>query len=728
MMTVQIYQVTGMTCAACANRIEKRLQKTEGVIEVQVNLTTNNARVTFDGTQLNDQAIIEKIEKLGFQAALQTEEEPHAEKNVLRQRFILSAILTLPLLWAMAAHFSLTSFIWVPELFMNPFFQLALALPIQLFIGQSFYIGAWNALRSRTANMDVLVVLSTSAAFLYSHYLTFRTIGQSVQHVTLYYESCAVIFTFLLLGKYLEAMAKDRTKNAIRQLHQLQPEVANVLRGKELCQIPVRELVVGDIFIVKAGERIPTDGVVLEGHASIDQSIFTGESLPVGKWRGHSVIGATVNQSGWLKVQTTKVGMDTALTQVIKTVEEAQLSKAPIQRLADEITDIFVPIIIKIALITFAAWYYFFTAQVFGESLEKAIAVLIIACPCALGLATPMSILVVSGRAAQLGILFKQGKYLETLQKVDTVIFDKTGTLTLGKHEVVDMEIHGWKKETFLRLVAGAEMTSEHPLAAAVVAYVKASGISIPTASSFTSYPGYGVHATVEGYSLLIGSPTFLSGKNVDIALVTGTIEAHAAEGKMITLVSINEQLAGYIVLSDTLKEDARSSVQRLIRMGKQTIMITGDNPFTARSIARQAGIEQVYAGILPSKKAELIRSLQAKGKKVAMVGDGVNDAPALMASNIGIALGTGAEISKDSADILIMHGDVKGVVHAFALSQKAMKNIKQNLFWALFYNTVAIPATMLGFLEPWLAGVAMAFSSVSVVLNALRLRNSRME
>ncbi|WP_312116284.1 heavy metal translocating P-type ATPase [Brevibacillus reuszeri] len=725
MTTVQFYQVTGMTCAACANRIEKRLMKAEGVIQVQVNLTTNKARVAFDGTQINDQEIIDKIERLGFQASLNVE-EPHTEKTVLLQRFILSAILTLPLLWAMAAHFSFTSFIWVPDLFLNPFFQLALALPIQLFIGQSFYIGAWNALRNRTANMDVLVVLSTSAAFLYSHYLTFATIGQPAEHLTLYYESCAVIFTFLLLGKYLEAMAKDRTKNAIRQLHQLQPKTANVLCNQEIREIPVEELVVGDIFIVKPGERIPTDGIVLEGHASIDQSIFTGESLPVEKWQGHAVIGATVNQSGWLKVQTTKVGSDTALTQVIKTVEEAQLSKAPIQRLADEITDVFVPILITIALITFAAWYYFFTAQAFGQSLEKAIAVLIIACPCALGLATPMSILVVSGRAAQLGILFKQGKYVETLQKVDTVIFDKTGTLTLGKHEVVDIEIRGWEKEAFLRLVAAAETTSEHPLAAAVVAFVKARGIRIPTASSFTSYPGYGIQATVEGQSILIGSPKFLGSKNVDTTLVMEKVEAHAAEGKMVTLVSINDHFAGYLVLSDIVKEDAKPSVQRLTQMGKETIMLTGDNPFTARSIARQAGIGRVYAGILPSQKAELIRDLQAKGKKVAMVGDGVNDAPALMAANIGIALGTGADISKDSADILIMHGDVKGVVHAFSLSQKAMTNIKRNLFWALFYNVIAIPATMLGFLEPWLAGVAMAFSSVSVVLNALRLRNSK--
>ncbi|MGG1658325.1 heavy metal translocating P-type ATPase [Brevibacillus sp. NRS-1366] len=726
MTTVQIYQVKGMTCAACANRIEKRLKKTDGVIEVQVNLTTNKARVAYDGAQINDQEIIEKIERLGFQATLNLE-EPHSEKTILLQRFILSAILTLPLLWAMASHFSFTQFIWVPEMFLNPFFQFGLALPIQLFIGQSFYIGAWNALRSKTANMDVLVVLSTSAAFLYSHYLTFTSIGLPFHGLTLYYESCAVIFTFLLLGKYLEAMAKDRTRNAIRQLHQLQPKVANILRNQDLYEVPVEELVVGDIFIVKPGERIPTDGLVLEGHASIDQSIFTGESLPVEKWSGHTVIGATVNQSGWLKVQTTKVGNDTALTQVIKTVEEAQLSKAPIQRLADEITDVFVPIIITIALITFAAWYYFFTAQAFGESLEKAIAVLIIACPCALGLATPMSILVVSGRAAQLGILFKQGKYLETLQKVDTVIFDKTGTLTLGKHEVVEVEARGWGKERFLQLVAGAEMTSEHPLAAAVVAYVKNQGISIPTASAFQSYPGYGIQATVERHSVLIGSPKFLVGNHIDVSFIMGKVEAHAASGKMVTLVSIDTKLAGYLVLSDIVKVDALPSVQRLKRLGKEILMITGDNPFTARSIARQAGIERVYAGILPSQKAELIRGLQEKGKKVAMVGDGVNDAPALMASNIGIALGTGADISKDSADILIMHGDVKGVVHAFTLSQQAMKNIKQNLFWALFYNTIAIPATMLGFLEPWLAGVAMAFSSVSVVLNSLRLRSSKM-
>lgn len=723
----QTYQVTGMTCAACASRIEKILTRTDGVIEVQVSLATNKARVAYDDQQIDDEAIIARIEKLGYQARPDKKGEAHSEKDDLLRRFFLSGLLTIPFLWAMAAHFSFSSFIWVPPLFLHPYFQLALALPIQFWIGYPFYAGAWHALKSKTANMDVLVVLSTSAAFFYSHYITFATQPASAHPPTLYYETCAVIFTFLLLGKYLEAMAKDRSKHAIRQLHQLQPKIANVLRPSGVTPVPVTELAVGDIFIVKPGERIPTDGVVIEGRSTVDQSIFTGESLPVEKGSGETVIGATLNQNGWLKVKTTRVGDETALTQVIHTVEEAQMSKAPIQRMADEMTDIFVPIIMTVAVTTFLAWYYVFTSHAFGESLEKAIAVLIIACPCALGLATPMSILVVSGRAAQLGILFKQGKYLETLQRVDTVILDKTGTLTKGKHEVVEIYTKDGEKEEFMRLVAAAETASEHPLAAAIVSYMQSRGGSVPAPSAFTPLPGYGIIANVGDRSVIVGSAKLMNSHNIDISPVQERIRAHAGEGRIVMLVAINHQLAGYIALSDPLKDDAGLAVQRLKKLGKTIVMITGDNELTAWSVARQAGIQRVYAGRLPAEKVQIIKELQKKGKTVAMVGDGINDAPALTAANIGIALGTGADISKDSADVLIMHGELMGVVHAFLLSQQAMKNIRQNLFWALFYNTVAIPATMIGFLAPWVAGIAMAFSSLSVVLNSLRLRRGKL-
>lgn len=723
----QTYQVTGMTCAACASRIEKILTRTDGVIEVQVSLATNKARVAYDDQQIDDEAIIARIEKLGYQARPDKKGEAHSEKDDLLRRFFLSGLLTIPFLWAMAAHFSFSSFIWVPPLFLHPYFQLALALPIQFWIGYPFYAGAWHALKSKTANMDVLVVLSTSAAFFYSHYITFATQPASAHPPTLYYETCAVIFTFLLLGKYLEAMAKDRSKHAIRQLHQLQPKIANVLRPSGVTPVPVTELAVGDIFIVKPGERIPTDGVVIEGRSTVDQSIFTGESLPVEKGSGETVIGATLNQNGWLKVKTTRVGDETALTQVIHTVEEAQMSKAPIQRMADEMTDIFVPIIMTVAVTTFLAWYYVFTSHAFGESLEKAIAVLIIACPCALGLATPMSILVVSGRAAQLGILFKQGKYLETLQRVDTVILDKTGTLTKGKHEVVEIYTKDGEKEEFMRLVAAAETASEHPLAAAIVSYMQSRGVSVPAPSAFTPLPGYGIIANVGDRSVIVGSAKLMNSHNIDISPVQERIRAHAGEGRIVMLVAINHQLAGYIALSDPLKDDAGLAVQRLKKLGKTIVMITGDNELTAWSVARQAGIQRVYAGRLPAEKVQIIKELQKKGKTVAMVGDGINDAPALTAANIGIALGTGADISKDSADVLIMHGELMGVVHAFLLSQQAMKNIRQNLFWALFYNTVAIPATMIGFLAPWVAGIAMAFSSLSVVLNSLRLRRGKL-
>lgn len=727
MTTKQIYQVTGMTCAACATRIEKILTKTNGVIEVEVSLATNKARVSYDDQQIDNDAIIARIEKLGYQAQPEQEGEAHSEKEDLLRRFLFSSVLTVPFLWAMASHFSFSSFIWVPALFLDPYFQFALALPIQLWIGFPFYAGAWSAIRNRSANMDVLVVLSTSAAFFYSHYLTFTASPAPTHQLTLYYETCAVIFTFLLLGKYLEAMAKDRSRNAIRQLYHLQPKVANVLRPTGVTTVPISELVVGDIFIVKPGERIPTDGLVIEGQSTVDQSIFTGESLPVEKWSGQTVIGATLNQNGWLKVKTTKVGSETALTQVIKTVEEAQMSKAPIQRMADEMTDIFVPIIISIAVISFLAWYYVFTSHAFGESLEKAIAVLIIACPCALGLATPMSILVASGRAAQLGILFKQGKYLETLQRVDTVVLDKTGTLTKGKHEVIDLYTLGWSKEELMRLVAAAETASEHPLAAAIVTYMKNRGVSIPAPTSFTPLPGYGIIASVNGHSVIVGSAKLMNSHNIDVTPVQQRMDGHATEGKIVMLVAIDHRLAGYIALSDPLKEDAVHAVQRLKKLGKDVMIITGDNERTAWSIARQAGIRRVYASKLPGEKVQIIQELQKRGKTVAMVGDGINDAPALMASHIGIALGTGADISKDSADVLIMHGELTGIVHSFLLSQQTMKNIRQNLFWALFYNTVAIPATMIGFLAPWVAGIAMAFSSLSVVLNSLRLRRSKL-
>jgi Cu+-exporting ATPase len=712
-----------MTCAACANRIEKVLGKLNGVETVQVNLAIEKATISYQPDVINQADITGRIEKLGYKATEEQEDKHLHEINRLKQKCLISAVLSIPLIWSMVSHFPLAaSSVWVPALFENAFFQLAITFPIQFWIGFSFYEGAWRALKNRSANMDLLVVLSTSSAFFYSHSLTVQSVGSPSQHVTLYYETSAVIITFLLIGKLLEATAKGRTVQAIKSLYQLQPKSAVILRGGEHLTIPIEQLAAGDIFIVRPGERVATDGIVVRGNSTLDESMITGESIPVEKQAGSFVIGATLNQNGLLQVKAVKIGGETALSQIIKVVEEAQSKKAPIQRYADELTEIFVPLVVMIAASTFLAWYFLLRPGDFGDSLEKAMAVLIIACPCALGLATPTSILVASGRGARSGILFKRGEHLETLQKVDTVVLDKTGTVTKGKPEITDVYCQG-ETSAFLQLVAAAETGSPHPFAAAIVQTAAKRGLPRLRAAESQTVPGYGVKAVVEGKQVIIGSEKLMIREGIAIEGTDSLVNQLQFAGKTVLYVAVDRQLAGLLAAADTVKEGAREVVRRLRKMGKEVIMVTGDHQLASTAVAKKIGIHRVYSGMLPEEKAAIIEKWKQQGRTIAMVGDGINDAPSLTAADVGIALGTGTDIAIEAADVIIMQEDVRAISDAIRLSQKTIANIKQNMFWALAYNSLGIPLTMLGYLSPWLAGAAMAFSSISVVLNSLRLK-----
>lgn len=573
--------------------------------------------------------------------------------------------------------------------------------------------------------MDVLVALGTSAAYFYSLYLTidWYAKGANLHHgPNMYYETSAILITLVIMGKLFEVLAKGRTSEAIKSLMGLQAKTARVIRDGQEMTLPVEEVIAGDIVMVRPGEKIPVDGNVIEGESSVDESMLTGESLPVEKKSGDAVIGATLNKNGVLRVQATKVGKETALAQIIKVVEEAQGSKAPIQRVADVISGIFVPIVVGIAIAAFLVWYFFVTPGNFAEALEKAIAILVIACPCALGLATPTSIMVGSGRAAELGILFKGGEHLEQTHKIDAIILDKAGTVTKGKPELTDVAAEGDEQE-FLRLVGAAEKNSEHPLAEAIVAGIQERGIQLPDTQSFAAIPGYGIEAEVEGKKLLVGTRRLMEKHGVEASHAYALMSRLEESGKTAMLAAIDNRYAGLVAVADTIKETSKEAVQRLKDMGIEVIMINGDNERTAKAIAAEVGIDHVRAEVLPEGKAEEVKKLQAQGKKVAMVGDGINDAPALATADIGMAIGTGTDVAMEAADVTLMRGDLSSIPDAIYMSRKTMGNIKQNLFWALGYNTLGIPVAALGLLAPWIAGAAMALSSVSVVLNALRLQ-----
>lgn len=726
--------ITGMTCAACSARIEKGLNRMSGVNQANVNLALEKATVEYNPLELSKEDIIKKIQALGYGASLKEEDKAQGldqrqkEIQIQTRKFVFAAILSLPLLWTMVAHFRFTSFIYVPDFLMNPWVQFALATPVQFIIGSQFYVGAYKSLKNKSANMDVLVAMGTSAAYFYSLYLSIQSLGAGAHSVELYYETSAILITLILLGKLFEAKAKGRTSEAIQKLMGLRAKTAVVERDGTEKEIPLEEVVVGDIFHVKPGEKIPVDGRIIEGQSAIDESMLTGESVPVDKGPGDEVIGATINKNGFLRVEATKVGKDTALAQIIKVVEEAQGSKAPIQRLADKISGIFVPVVVAIAFTTFFIWYGIITPGNFAESLEKMIAVLVIACPCALGLATPTLIMAGSGRAAEYGILFKGGEHLETTHRITSVVLDKTGTVTNGTPELTDViPVENWDEEELLSLAGSAEKRSEHPLAQAIVAGIESRGISLKEATEFEAIPGYGVRALVDGNEVLIGTRKLMARHKIETAHMNGQMESLEREGKTAMLIAINGGYAGILAVADTIKETSKEAVARLKEMGLEVIMITGDNKQTAQAIASQVGIDRVIAEVLPEGKAREVQKLQAEGKKVAMVGDGINDAPALAVADIGMAIGTGTDVAMEAADITLIRGDLNSIADAIFMSHKTIRNIKQNLFWAFGYNTVGIPIAAMGFLAPWLAGAAMAFSSVSVVLNALRLQRVKL-
>ncbi|MFJ7974605.1 heavy metal translocating P-type ATPase [Peribacillus sp. NPDC096379] len=726
------FVITGMTCAACATRIEKGLNKMDGVSMANVNLALENATVEYDPSQASPGDIIQRVEKLGYGAMIKDNNKDavdYRQKEIQKQqrKFIVSVILSIPLLWAMVSHFSFTSFIYLPDFLMNPWVQMALATPVQFIIGKQFYIGAYKALRNKSANMDVLVAMGTSAAYFYSVYQAIISIGNP-HTAQLYFETSSILITLILLGKLFEAKAKGRSSEAIKKLMGLQAKTALVVRNGEELEIPLEEVIVGDTLLVKPGEKIPVDGEVIEGNSAVDESMLTGESIPVDKSLGDPVIGSTLNKNGFLKMKATKIGRDTALSQIIKVVEDAQGSKAPIQRLADQISGIFVPIVVGIAVLTFLVWIIWVNPGEVTPALEALIAVLVIACPCALGLATPTSIMAGSGRAAEFGILFKGGEHLETTHHIDTVILDKTGTVTNGKPELTDIIVeNGVAEQQFLSLIGAAEKQSEHPLAEAIVQGIHTREIALGIVQQFEAVPGYGVKAIVDQKEILVGTRKLMNQHQVDVQQALSMMEELEGTGKTAMLASIDGQYAGMIAVADTIKDTSKKAIKRLKEMDIAVIMITGDNQRTAAAIGKQVGIDQVIAEVLPEGKAEEVKKLQAEGNKVAMVGDGINDAPALALADIGMAIGTGTDVAMEAADITLIRGDLNSIADAILMSRKTMRNIKQNLFWAFAYNTLGIPIAAIGLLAPWLAGAAMAFSSVSVVLNALRLQRVKL-
>lgn len=719
------FKITGMSCAACSSRIEKALNKMPGVFQVQVNLTLEKAVAQVNQREVSVQALQERVERLGFGAHfVKNEQEADREKQIRQQevaqqrfRLTLAAICSAPLLLAMVFHVTglmnpITHFL------VNPYLQWALATPVQFVAGWQFYRGAWLALKNKSANMDVLVALGTSAAYLYSIVSVF------MQSSELYFETSAILITLIILGKLLEARAKGQTSAAIKALLGLKAKTARVVRNNQELDIPVEEVVVGDVLVVRPGEKIPVDGVLVEGISAVDESMLTGESLPVDKKAGDGVIGATMNKFGTFKFAATKIGKDTALAQIVRIVEEAQGSKAPIQRFADQISGYFVPAVVGLAISTFAIWYVIVSPGDFSQALVHFMAVLVIACPCALGLATPTSIMVGTGRGAEYGILIKGAEHLENAHRLTTIVLDKTGTITKGKPEVTDViPLGAFLPEEILSLAVQGEKNSEHPLAQAIVNFGKLQGVSLKDPEQFVAIPGYGVQATIDQREVLLGTRKLMSEQGVDFSPFSCQIEALEEQGKTVMLMAVDKRAAGLLAVADTVKEHAKAAVLRLRELGLEVWMITGDNERAAKAIASQVGIEQVLAEVLPEHKAEKVQALKGQGKVVGMVGDGINDAPALATADVGFAIGTGADVAIETADITLIGGDLQGVVTAIQLSKATMRNIKQNLFWALIYNSLGIPVAAAGFLSPVLAGAAMAFSSVSVVSNSLRLK-----
>ncbi len=736
--------IAGMTCAACVRAVERAIGKLDGIQEVNVNIATEKAKVVYDSTKTRLSQIKDAISKAGYKALeIETKDQVDHEKErrekevkTLWTKFLISAVFTLPLFYIAMGHMlklPLPGFI-MPEMYPLRFglIQLILVIP-SVIAGYKFYSIGFSRLFRREPNMDSLIAVGTSAAMIYGIYTVIQMTMSShdmakEMAMNLYFESVGVIITLILLGKYLESVTKGKTSESIKKLMGLAPKTAVVVHeGKEMV-IPIDEVEVGDIILVKPGERIPVDGEVIEGRTSVDESMLTGESIPVEKNPGSKVVGASINKNGTILFKATKVGKDTALAQIIKLVEEAQGSRAPIAKMADIISSYFVPIVMAIATLAGLAW--FITGESVVFSLTIFISVLVIACPCALGLATPTAIMVGTGKGAEHGILIKGGEALETAHKIQTVVLDKTGTITEGKPVVTDiLTTEGIDKTELLRFSASAEKGSEHPLGEAIVNMAEQENLDLTKADSFEAIPGKGIEVVIQGKKILLGNRKLMNDRNIEITLENES-DRLAEEGKTPMYVAIDNRLAGIIAVADVMKPGSRKAIEALKRMGIEVAMITGDNRRTAEAVALQAGIDRVLAEVLPQDKASEVKKLQGEGRKVAMVGDGINDAPALAQADIGIAIGSGTDVAMESADIVLMRSDLMDVPAAIQLSKQTIRNIKQNLFWAFAYNTAGIPIAagllhVFGgpLLNPMIAAAAMAFSSVSVVTNALRLK-----
>lgn len=737
------FSIDGMSCASCSQAVEKAVNKLSGITTASVNLATEKMFVEYDPSVLNVADITKAVTDAGYTATEEIDSTSTVDKDREKKqqhikemwnRFWLSAVFAIPLLYVAMGHMiglPLPSII-DPMMHSSNFalLQLALTIPI-IYLGRSFFIVGYKSLFRGHPNMDSLVALGTSAAVVYSLYGTIMVVsGDHHFSMELYYESAGVILTLITLGKYFEAVSKGKTSEAIKKLMGLAPKNAIVIRNNEEVEIPVDAVLVDDIIVVRPGEKIPVDGVITEGSTSIDESMLTGESIPVEKKIGDNVIGASINKNGSFKFRATKIGKDTTLSQIIKLVEDAQGSKAPIAKMADKISGVFVPIVIVLAILSGLAWFF-----IGGESwifaLTITISVLVIACPCALGLATPTAIMVGTGKGAENGVLIKSGDALETTHKIKTIVFDKTGTITEGKPKVTDIiTSQNISQDELLRLAASAEKGSEHPLGEAIVNGAVERNLNLAKTDSFEAIPGHGIEVSIEGSSLLLGNKKLMDDKKIDLGNLASVSDNLAEQGKTPMYIAKDGQIAGIIAVADTIKQSSAMAIKKLHKMGIEVAMITGDNKRTADAIAKQVGIDRVLSEVLPEDKASEVKKLQAEGKKVAMVGDGINDAPALAQADIGIAIGSGTDVAMESADIVLMRSDLMDVPTAVELSKSTIKNIKENLFWAFAYNTLGIPVAMgvlhlFGgpLLNPMIAGAAMSFSSVSVLLNALRLK-----
>lgn len=735
-MNRETYKIEGMSCAACAKAVERVTGKLDGVEVASVNFATESLTISYDNSKVSFEQINAAIERAGYRVVVEAEDievKKADEMKSIRRRLIYSLVFTIPLLYISMGHMIGLPLpdVLSPESSPKAYaiVQLILSLPV-VAMGYQFYTIGYRSLLKGNPNMDSLIAIGTSAAFLYGVYGAWRIAEGETHFVhSLYFESAAVIITLITCGKYLEAVSKGKTSETIKKLMGLSPKTALVIRNGVEEEVEIEQVVVGDILIVKPGEKIPVDGVVLDGQTSVDESMLTGESIPIEKRAGDCVIGASINKNGTMKYQATKVGKDTVLSQIIHLVEETQGTRAPIAKMADLIAGYFVPVVIVLALIAAIGWYAY--GKDIGFALTIFVSVLVIACPCALGLATPTAIMVGTGKGAEYGVLIKSGVALETAHALQTVILDKTGTITEGRPVVTNIyHLIRLSDDKLLQIAASAEKGSEHPLGEAIVRATKEKQIELLEVEHFMALPGYGIEATMEGKSVILGNEKLMRERNLVEKEAMEIAREYAMEGKTPMFLAIEGQVAGIICVADTVKESSRKAIEQLTKMGLEVVMLTGDNERTANAIARQVGIETVRSDVLPEGKASEVKSFMDQGKKVAMVGDGINDAPALAMADVGIAIGSGTDIAMESADIVLMKSDLMDVATAIQLSKKTIMNIKENLFWAFIYNAIGIPVAMgvlyiFGgpLLNPMVAGAAMSFSSVSVVANALRLR-----